>query len=284
MWAATEAEFFKLVRRRTSWLSIGALALLPLLLGLVFRSSAVTTTGPAGAAPVSISGYGLIMLTLSTAMALFAPLVSSFIGAELLAKEMADRTITLPLLRPVSRAQVLLSKCLMCLLHNAALVATLWLVALIVGGVFFHYGPPEQSMSAYISVGSPSGQSSSVGKVDMAGAMTQNEALLRLGASYAYLALSLTVVGLLALLLSTVITNSAGVVVATLGTLIGMRALEGVEGLRRYLLSTHLVTASLLSGETDWAALWNSLGVLAAYAALFVLAATLIFGRKDILS
>ena len=282
MITSTEAEFFKLMRRRTSWLSIGALVVLPLLLGLVFRSSAVETTGPAGSESATISGYGLIILTMSTAMTLFAPLVSSFVGAELLAQEIKEGTVKLSLMRPISRMEVLLSKCLASLAHNVVLVATLWLIAVIVGGVLFHYGPPDSSMSAYISVGSPGGDSSAVGQVRMSDVMSQTEALLRLGASYAYLTLSLTVVGLLALFLSTVITNPAGVVVATLGVIIGMRMLESVEGLRHYLLSAHLVNGSLLSGEIDWGALWSSLGTLAAYAAVFILAAILVFRRKDI--
>ena len=282
MVASIEGEFFKLARRRTSWLSICALAVLPILLGLVVPSSAVQTAGPTGSEPPVFSGYVLLVMTMSTAMALFAPLVSAFIGAELLAKEIKDGTIKLSLMRPISRTEVLLSKCLASLVHNVVLVVTLWFVAVIVGGVLFHYGPLDSSMSASINIGSPGGGSSAINPVVVSGVMSQTEALLRLGASYAYLALSLTVVGLLALFLSTVITNQAGVVVATLGVIVGMRTLESVAGLKRYLLSSHLITGSLLSGEIDWRALWSSLGVLAAYAAVFILAAILIFRRKDI--
>lgn len=277
---STEAEFFKLLRRRTTWLSIAGLSALPLLLGLVLRL--IPVQGPDGPASATISGYGLLVLAMSTAMVFFAPLVSSFIGAELLAKEIGDGTLKLTLMRPVSRAHVALSKCLACLAHNAALVAALWLVALAVGAALFRYGPPDASLTAGIIVGGSGNDASMVGGVSMAGIGGQGEALLRLGASYAYLALSLTVVGLLALFWSTLITNAAGVVVATLGVIIGMRALEGVEQVRRYLLSTHLVSGSLLSGRVDWAALATSLGVLAAYAAVLVGATVALLYRKDI--
>ncbi|MDI7276615.1 MAG: ABC transporter permease, partial [Anaerolineae bacterium] len=253
MTRAIEAEFFKLARRRATWLSIAGLSALPVLLGLIFRL--VPVQGPDGASPATMSGYGLLLLTMSTAMTFFAPLVSSYIGAELLAKEIGDGTLKLSLVRPVSRAQVVLSKCLACLAHNAALVAALWLVGLIVGGVLFHYGAPDLSLTAGINVSRSGGEASTVGEVSMAGISGQAEALLRLGASFAYLALSLTVVGLLALFWSTLITNAAGVIVATLGAIIGMRALEGVEEVRQFLLSAHLVSGSLLAERVDWSAL-----------------------------
>lgn len=282
MLTSSKAELFKLVRRRSSWLSIVSLAALPLLLGLVFRVTPVTSTGPAGATAPRISGYALLTLTMSTAMGLFAPLVSAFMGAELLAKEHSDGTLKLSLMRPVSRAQVLLSKCLACLVHNAALVAALWLVALLVGALFFHYGQPDQSMSAYIAVSGPGGEGSTVSEVNMSGAMGETEALLRLAGSYAYLVLSLTVVGLLALLWSTLIANTAGVVVVTLAVVVGMSALGGLRGLGQYLLSTHLISLALLSGEIHWAGLGRSVGVLAVYAAAFIGVATVILRRRDI--
>ncbi len=139
-------------------------------------------------------------------------------------------------------------------------------------------------MSAYIGIGSPTGEGGAISQVQMDGAMSQGEALLRLGVSYAYLILSLTVVGFLALFLSTLIANPAGVVVATLGTILGMRVLESAQHIKPYLLSARLVDSSLLGAEVDWAGLGSSLGVLAAYAVVFALAATLVFRRKDILT
>jgi ABC-2 type transport system permease protein len=282
MLTCSRAELFKLVRRRSSWLSIVSLAILPLLLGLVFRVTPVTA--PEGVVAPRISGYAVLMMTMSTAMGLFAPLVSAFIGAELLAKEHGEGTLKLSLMRPVSRVQVLLSKCLACLVHNAALVTVLWLVALLVGALFFHYGQPDQSMSAFVSVSGPGAQSGTVSEVSMSGAMGQTEALLRLAGSYAYLVLSLTVVSLLAMLWSTVIASTAGVVVATLAAVVGMSALGGLRGLARYLFSTHLVSLALLADEVDWTALGTSIAVLAVYAAAFIGVAAVILRRRDILS
>ncbi len=283
MTKSIRAELFKLVRRRGSWLASAGLAALPLLLGLILRLT--PATGPEGqaAAPgTGVDGYTVILLTVSTAMLFFAPLVAAFIGAELLAKEAGEGTLKLSLLRPVSRAQVLGGKCVACLTHNVALVAALWLVALAAGGLFFHYGSPRAVLAANVSITGPGGDVSSVGEVSLSGAMGQGEALLRLAASYGYLAISLTVVGLLALSWSTVIRNAAGVVVATLGVVLGMRALEGVPGLGRYLLSAQLVSQSLLRRPTDWAGLATSLGVLVAYAAAFVAAGALVLSRRDV--
>ncbi len=274
-----EAELFKLLRRPSSWLSIAGLAALPLLLGLFLRLA--PAQGPEGAA-APMDGYVLMLVTVSTAMLFFAPLVSAFIGAELLAREVGDGVLKLSFVRPVSRVQVLLAKCLACLAHNVALMAGLWLVALAVGGALFHFGPPGPLMSAAVNVGWAGGDTSAVGEVSVAGVMGQGEALLRLAATYGYLALSLTVVGLLAILWSTVIRNAAGVVVATLAVLLGMGMLERAAAVRPYLLSAHLVSQSLLVSPADWAGLARSLGVLAVYAGVFVTGAVLIFSRSDI--
>ena len=163
------AEIFKLVRRRATWLSIAGLAALPLLLGLFLRLA--PAQGPEGPASGVMNGYVLILVTVSTAMLFFAPLVSAFIGADLLAQEMGDGTLKLSLMRPVSRVQVLLAKCLACLAYSVALVAGLWLVALAVGGVLFHYGAPGPLMSAAVNVGWTGGDASAVGEVSVAGAM-----------------------------------------------------------------------------------------------------------------
>lgn len=279
---STKAEFFKMARRSSTWVSIAALALLPLLLGLVMRSSLVETNAPPGTEVTPSSGYSLMILTMSTAMAFFAPLVASFISAELMAKELKDGTAKLFLIRPVSRIEFLLSKCLACLAHNILLMAALWLAALLVGGVLFHYGSTDASMSAFINISSPSGETSAVNQVNMSGTMSQTGAFLRLAASYGYLALSLFVVGLMTLLLSTVITNTAGVVVITLGAILGMNYLKNIHGISRYILSSHLMSGSLLAGDIDWGTLGFSLGILALYAVVFVLAAILIFYRKDL--
>lgn len=278
-----QAELFKLVRRRTSWLTVVGLALLPVLLGLIFRSSAVQTTGPQGPERVTISCYGLLMLTISTAVALFAPLVASFIAAELLAKEIKEGTLKLLFMRPVSRSQVLLSKGVVACLHNVALITVLFLVTFLVGITFFSCGPVDQAMSAYLSVGSPAGRDSqSLGQVKMSGVTDRAEALTRIGATYAYLAFSLTTVGLLTLFLSTFIANTAGVVLVTLGLLIGMRLLENIERFKPYLLSAHLINSGLLSDPIDWTGIGFSLGVLAIYATTSLLGGVLILRQKDI--
>lgn len=277
-----QAELFKLVRRQTSWLTVVGLALLPILLGLIFRSSAVQTTGPQGPEQVTISCYGLLMLTISTAVALFAPLVASFISAELLARESKEGTLKLLFVHPVSRSQVLLSKGIIVCLHNIVLITVLFLVAFLVGITFFPCGPVDQAMSAYLSVGSPSRDSQALGQVKMSGVTDRAEALIRIGATYAYLALSLTTVGLLTLFLSTFVANTAGVVLMTLGLLIGMRLLENIDQFKPYLLSAHLINSGLLSNPIDWTGLGLSLGVLAIYAMTSLLGGVLILRQKDI--
>jgi ABC-2 type transport system permease protein len=284
MIAATKAEFFKMARRSSTWISIGLLALLPLLLGLVMKFSiAQTSTSPGATAP-TFSGFALMIETMRASIGFFAPLITIFISAELLAKEMKEGTGKLSLIRPVSRSEFFLSKCLACLAYNVVLIAALWLVALLVGGVLFHFGIVDSSMSASTITSSPSGGSGAITQANESGAMSQTEAFLRLAASYVYLALSLFVVGLMAIFVSTMIANTAGVVAITLGVMLVMNFFQGIQGIGRFLLGSNLGTISFLGGSIDWGGIGFSLGILTIYAVIFILTALLIFYRKDILN
>jgi ABC-2 type transport system permease protein len=87
-------------------------------------------------------------------------------------------------------------------------------------------------------------------------------------------------------LLSTVTRNSAAAVVGTLAVtllLALVTVIPGLEGAQPYLLTTEYNNwHGLLRTPTDWAPIWHSLWVCALYAVPSLVAAYLVFLRRDV--
>ncbi|HST41096.1 MAG TPA: hypothetical protein VLK58_16395, partial [Conexibacter sp.] len=109
--------------------------------------------------------------------------------------------------------------------------------------------------------------------------------LLLGGAVLAYLIPVLTIASI-ALLLSTVTRNSAAAVVGALMLSLIMQiigVISGLEGIRPYLISTQFdAWQGLLREPVDWAPIIRSAWVCALYAVPSLIAATLVFMRRDV--
>jgi ABC-2 type transport system permease protein len=108
--------------------------------------------------------------------------------------------------------------------------------------------------------------------------------LLVFAANACYLIPLLTVVAI-GVLLSTATRNSAAAVVGTVGITILLfivAQIPGLEGIRPYLVTEQYEAwHGLLRTPTDWAPIWHSLWVCSLYAGPALLAAYLVFLRRD---
>ena len=88
------------------------------------------------------------------------------------------------------------------------------------------------------------------------------------------------------MLLSTATRNSAAAVVATIGLVILLYIISGIpgfEGARPYLLTQQFEAwQGLLRTPTDWAPILHSIWVCALYAVPSLVAAYLVFLRRDV--
>ena len=109
--------------------------------------------------------------------------------------------------------------------------------------------------------------------------------LLVFAANACYLIPLLAVVSI-GVLLSTATRNSAAAVVGTLAVtllLALVTVIPGLEAVRPYLLTTEYNNwHGLLRTPTDWAPIWHSLWVCALYAGPALVAAYLVFLRRDV--
>jgi ABC-2 type transport system permease protein len=87
-------------------------------------------------------------------------------------------------------------------------------------------------------------------------------------------------------LLSTTTRNSAAAVVGTVGLVILLyiiSGIPGIEGLKPYLLTEQFENwHGLLRTPTDWTPIWHSAWVCALYAIPSLVAAYLVFLRRDV--
>lgn len=210
-----------------------------------------------------VSGYQVPALSLLSGMEFLFPLLVAIISSELLGTEISLGTLRATLLRPVTRAQWLLSKLVVAALLPFVLLGFVFLVSLL-AGLFYGYGD-------FVG-GTGLGSGGLVGQ-GLTGAGQAVSELLR---AYLVAAYSLVPVSLLALLLTVVFMNAASGALATLGILIVSGLLVVFSWLSTYLPTTQL-NAYLAASQQ----LVTPLILITVYSITFALLAVATFERKD---
>jgi ABC-2 type transport system permease protein len=214
---------------------------------------------------VTQSGLATPVLTLLLQSAFLLPLAASLVAGDIVAAEDNNGTLKTILTRSVDRGQVFAAKALATATY-ATLAVFISAVTATAAGVsawgFRHITTFSGSV-----VSAPKG-------------------LLLIFAANACYLIPLFAVASLGLLLSTATKNSAAAVVGALSVtllLALITLIPGVEDIRQYLLTTEYSSwHGLLRTPTDWAPIWHSLWVCALYAAPALIAAYLIFLRRDV--
>ncbi len=262
-------ELVRQLRRKRTVLTMGFLALLPVLLWLAFtvgrkdRNHAGTTLVDLATS----SGLNFVVFTLfSTVSFLLVVMVALFFG-DTVASEASWSSLRYLLAAPVPRARLLRRKAVVAALLSAFALVLLPAMAMVVG--VLAYGTGE--------LVSPTGQS-----------MDFLPAVGRLALVPAYLVVHLSWVAGLALLLSVSTDAPLGAVGGAVMVSILSQILETIDalgGLRDY-LPTRFNSAwtDLLASPIDWTNLASGAFSGLAYAVVFGLAAWRHFATKDITS
>ncbi|HZS22290.1 MAG TPA: ABC transporter permease [Pseudonocardiaceae bacterium] len=262
-------ELVRQLRRRRTVLTLGFLALLPLLLLIAFTVGR-DNRSRGGATLVDLataSGLNFVVFTVfSTANFLLVVVVALFFG-DTVASEASWSTLRYLLAAPVPRGRLLRQKAVVAALLSLSALVLLPAVALAVGVLAYGSG----------DLVSPTGQS-----LDFATAAG------RLALVPAYLAVHLAWVAGLALLLSVSTDAPLGAVGGAVMASILSQILETIEALgnlRDYLPTRFNSTwADLLASPIDWGHLASGAFSGLAYATVFGLAARHHFATKDITS
>jgi ABC-2 type transport system permease protein len=214
---------------------------------------------------VTQSGLATPVLTLLFQSAFLLPLAASLVAGDIVAAEDNNGTLKTILTRSVDRGQVFAAK--------ALATATYTMLAVFISAATATAAGVSAWGFRHIITFSGSVVSAPKGL------------LLVFAANACYL-IPLFAVMSIGLLLSTATRNSAAAVVGALGVTVLLALftlIPGLESVRPYLLTTEYSNwHGLLRTPTDWAPIWHSLWVCALYAVPCLIAAYLVFLRRDV--
>jgi ABC-2 type transport system permease protein len=258
-------EVAKLLAQKRTYLGLGAAMLVP----LVFVIVLVLQTGGPNDVPLGryIRDTGLaVPFVVLFFMSIWGfPLITALVAGDIVAAESHNGTLKTILTRSRERGEVFAGKVLASFSYTLVVVVAMGIVGLVAGSIAWGFHPLTSLSGTKVSA--PHG-------------------LGLLAASLGIYVLPLVGIAAFGLLLSTVTRNSAASVVGTLMWALLMQllgVLPGTEPIRPYLLGTQFEAwHGFLRVPADWTPVIRALWVCALYTALPVLAAYLVFLRRDV--
>jgi ABC-2 type transport system permease protein len=265
-------ELLKLARRPRTWVSVGLLCGLPVLVA-VFLS--VRHIGPKpGGEPAFLSAVlanGALFSAAGLAIVLpvFLPVAVAIVGGDAVAGEANGGTLRYLLLRPVSRTRLLVAKLISMVVFTGSSVIAVAVTSYVVGVTLFTAEP-----SAVVTVSGTT--------------LTSTQLTLRIAAAVGYISVSMLGVGAIALFLSTVADSPLGATLGALASLIASQVLvtlDAAGSVRPYLPTRYwLAWIDLFRDPILWRDIDRGLGLQTVYVAVFLGMAWANFATKDIKS
>lgn len=265
-------ELLKLARRPRTWVSIGLLCALPVVVA-VFLSVKQIAPKPGGTtafiSAVLANGALFSAAGLAIVLPVFLPVAVAIVGGDAVAGEATGGTLRYLLVRPVSRTRLLIAKLLSMIVYTGFAVVAVALTSYVAGVSLF-----ESQPSAVVTVSGTT--------------MTSTQLVVRIAYAIGYISVSMLGVGAIALFLSTV-TDSA--LAATLGALASLIAsqvlvtLEAASSVHPYLPTRYwLAWIDLFRDPILWRDIDRGLALQAVYVAAFLGMAWANFATKDVKS
>jgi ABC-2 type transport system permease protein len=260
-------EMRKLVSQKRTYLGLAIGVLFPLIFVLAqhLRAHHPHEGDNIFFSEVTQSGLATPVLTLLLESAFLLPLAAALVAGDIVATEDGNGTLKTILTRSVDRGQVFAAKALAAMAYAAVAVFLSALVATIAGVASWGFKDVVTFSGSVVAPG---------------------EGLALVFAANACYLIPIAAIVSIGVLLSTVTRNSAAAVVGTLAVtllLALVTVIPGLEGAQPYLLTTEYNNwHGLLRTPTDWAPIWHSLWVCALYAVPSLVAAYLVFLRRDV--
>jgi ABC-2 type transport system permease protein len=259
-------ELRKLVSQKRTYLGLGLAILLP----LIFVVSQLLRGHPPHAdsifaSEIFQSGLATPVLMLTFLAPFFLPLIASLVAGDIVAAEDNNGTLKTILTRSVDRGQIFAAKVLAAVTYGIAAVYVSAGVGTVAGVGSWGFHSVRTFSDTVVSA---------------------PKALLLIFAANAFFLAPLLAIVCIGVLLSTISRNSAAAIVGTLGVTLVLAIVSqipGLEGLHPYLLTTqYFAWQGLLRTPTDWSPILHSLWVCALYAVPALIAAYLVFLRRDV--
>ena len=258
-------EIAKLLAQKRTYLGLGAAAAVP----VVFVVVLLIQSGGPNDVPlgryIRETGLAVPFVVLFFMSIWGLPLITSLVAGDIVASESHNGTLKTILTRSRERGEVFAGKVLATATYTLALVFFMGLVGLVAGSIAWGFHPLTSLSGTSVSPG---------------------HGFALLVASLALYALPLAGVAAFGLMLSTITRNSAASVVGALMWALLMQllgVLPGTESIRPYLLGTQFdAWHGFLRVPADWVPVIRALWVCALYIGIPLIAAYLVFLRRDV--
>jgi ABC-2 type transport system permease protein len=256
-------------RRWRTWAMLGALALIPILMGIAIRlvGGSNPGRGPAFLDQITNNGLFVGLAAMTVAIPLFLPLTVSVAAGDAIAGEASHGTLRYLLIAPAGRVRLLIVKYVSAGAFCVAGTLTVVTVGTLMGWILFPVGPVTLLSGAQVPVG---------------------EGLLRLLAIAAYVSVSLLGLAAIGLFFSTLTSVPVGAMAATAILAVAAQiagAIPQLDSLHPWLFTDRwLDFADLLRSPIVWDSFAGNALLQAAYIFVFGVAAIARFVTKDVLS
>jgi ABC-2 type transport system permease protein len=212
-----------------------------------------------------------VAYTMMNSLWVHIPLLISFVAGDQLAGEATAGTYRLILIKPVSRTRIFLSKYYTTIVYTVIFVV--FLGALSVGLALLLLGAGDLIILAR-------------GILILPG----HDVAWRFIVGYVLAAWAMLTIASMAFFFSSFVENAIGPIISTMGVnmiflMVTVIPVEMFEKIRPYLYTSYMnVWQKIFEDPIPWQSVGTSAAILGGYSLAFVLAAWIIFRRKDILS
>ena len=258
-------ELRKLRAQKRTYLGLGAAAVVPMIFAVALATQRGSPRDVAFGRYLHDTGLAVPLVLLLFGSVWLFPLITALVAGDIVATEDRHGTLKTILTRSVERQQVFAAKALATATYAIIAIAIMGVVAVVAGILVSGFHPITTLSGTRVSA--PRG-------------------LGLVWASLGVYLIPILSIACIGLLFSTLFRNSGAAVVSTLlfsllVQLVGI--LPGLGALQPYLLSTQFdAWQGFLRVPVDWAPILRALWVCALYALPALVAANLIFLRRDV--
>jgi ABC-2 type transport system permease protein len=277
-------ELVKLARRPRSWVAIGLLCLLPILVAVFVAVTHVVPPpgqGPTLLSTVLSNGELFPAAALAIVLPIFLPVAVAVVAGDAIAGEASSGMLRYLLARPVGRTRLLVAKLISVIAYVLLAVIAVAVTSYAAGRILFGDKPvaltPGGIATSNIVANSLSGT-----------AMTPLDVVLRTAGAVAFIAVSMLGVGAIALFLSTLTDSALAAALGALAVLVASEVLVTLNAANA--VSPYLPTEYWLSWVDFfrqpilWRDIDHGFAIQGVYVIVFLGAAWANFASKDVTS
>jgi ABC-2 type transport system permease protein len=292
-------ELFKLARRLRTWLSIGLICALPLVVAIFIAVTHLAPPPGQGSAFLSAvlnEGQLYPAAALALVLPVFLPVAVAVVAGDSIAGEASAGTLRYLLARPVGRTRLLVAKLVAVVTFTLAAVIAVTVTSYATGVLLL--GPARAAavgagggLSGSIGTGADglptAGLQSGAALTSLSGApLTTLELAERVLGTVAFISVSMLGVAAIAIFLSTLTDSAIGAALGSLGALVASEilvTLNAASAVQPYLPTRYwLAWIDFFRQPIFWRDIDRGFAIQAVYVAVFLGAAWANFATRDI--